>query len=88
MEELGLFDQIANVIRRTFNCDGVTIDRETTAFEIDGWDSLGHTMLILELESEFALRMPTSRMLFLNTVGDLEQLIEETLTQIAEKSTT
>jgi acyl carrier protein len=70
--------QLGDIIRETFRQDGVEITRETTALDVDGWDSLSHTMLLLDVETHFEVRLPSDRVYDLADVGELVDLISET----------
>ncbi len=70
--------QVASLIRSTFHQPNAQIDRETTAPDVDGWDSLSHTVLLLAIEKHFGVRLPMDQVFDLDTVGDLVDLIVET----------
>lgn len=72
-----ILEQIAEIIRETFQQDDAEIDRETTALDVDGWDSLSHTMLLLEVETHFKARLPADRVYELANVGELVDLVAE-----------
>jgi len=70
--------QTARIIREETRCGGtVSITRETRAMDVRGWDSLSHTMILMQLEDGFGVRLPMDRVLRLGTVGDLVDLIGE-----------
>ncbi len=71
--------QIAAIISRFFSVQADSISRETVASEIEGWDSLQHVYLIMEIENAFSLRLPTQLVFGLKNVGDLCDLIQTTL---------
>ena len=71
------FVEVAAVVRKTFNAGNIPISRQTSAMDIRGWDSLSHTILMLELEQRFQVRLPRSRIYGLKNVGDLADLIAE-----------
>ncbi len=73
-------NRLAAVIARQFNADPASITASTTAYDVDGWDSLSHVYLIMVLEDEFGVRLPPERVVDLADVGALAALIE---TQIA-----
>ena len=81
MSDSGSSEQImpalTEVIRRVFRQPTAAVDRETTAMDIDGWDSLSHTMLILQVEQRFSVRLPADRVHELDNVGELADLIAE-----------
>jgi len=67
----------ASIIRETIRCGPAPIARETRAMDVRGWDSLSHTMILIQLEDGFGIRLPMDRVLRLGTVGDLVDLIDE-----------
>lgn len=69
---------VAEIIRKTFQQPDVEITRETVALDVDGWDSLSHTMLILDIEKRFGVRLPADRVYDLADVGELVDLVAET----------
>jgi len=72
-----ILEQTAEIIRETFQQDDAEINRETTALDVDGWDSLSHTMLLLEVETHFKVRLPADRVYELANVGELVDLVAE-----------
>ena len=71
-----LFTRLTGVICDVFQCPDVPITRETSSLDIDGWDSLSHTILLLRVEKEFGVRLPLDRTRTIANVGDLADLIE------------
>lgn len=72
-----ILSQTARIIRDTLECGPVPIARETQAMHVRGWDSLSHTMILMQLEDGFGVRLPMERVLRLGTVGELVDLIAE-----------
>ena len=52
------------------------MDDETTAAEIPGWDSLRHANVILAVEKVFGVRFSNVEVLKLNSIGDLQGLLD------------
>jgi acyl carrier protein len=77
MQDDEILPVVAELIRKTFRCPGAEVTRETTAFDIDGWDSLSHTDLMLAVEQRFGVELPPDRMFDLPDVGALADLIAE-----------
>ena len=69
-------ESLNEVFRNVFNNDDINIQRETTANDIEGWDSLSHVNLILGVEMRFGIRFRQKEILKLKNVGDLMDLIE------------
>lgn len=72
-------EALNGVFCRVFNDNGIVISPETTANDIDGWDSLSHVTLILAVEKEFKVRFSQKELLVLSNVGDLHRIIESKL---------
>ena len=64
------------VIARTFRVDAAEISQDTVAADVDGWDSVSHTTLILALEGEFGRELPFDDIQEASDVGGMVQIIE------------
>ena len=51
---------VRTVIAETFGCDPARLTRTTTADDIDGWDSLSQTILMVRLGRALGLSIPES----------------------------
>lgn len=69
--------QLQDVFRNIFEDDSLLISRDTTAQDIESWDSVQNVTLMLEVETEFGVRFSTSEMAYLKNVGDLVDLIDK-----------
>jgi len=69
-------DRLTEVFQSVFEDDDLVIARETTAAEVEEWDSLMHVTLVVNIEREFGLRFKSSDVSALESVGDLIDLIE------------
>ena len=68
-----ILERIRKTAVATFGCKEEEIRSETTAADINGWDSLSHTLFIMAVEREFSVRLDLSRVVRLENVGDLVQ---------------
>lgn len=74
-----VLDNVVAVVRKTFRIpDGTRIDAQTTSADVEGWDSLSHALLIMNVEEAFGVDLPLDRVYALNTIGDLVNLLSET----------
>ncbi len=69
-------ESLTEVFHDVFENDAIVLTPETTANEVDGWDSLSHTILISAVELKFQVKFSTREVLRLKNVGDLVQLID------------
>ena len=63
------------VFQRVLDENEITITREMTAEDIEGWDSLRHVQLISAVESAFSIKFKLREVLRMKNVGDLIDLI-------------
>jgi len=64
-----------------FDDEDIVIAPETTANDIDGWDSLSHVNLIVAVEAGFAIRFSHKEVLSFKNVGDLLACIDTKVSQ-------
>lgn len=67
---------INHVFREVFGDDSLEVNHQTTARDIQAWDSLMHVNLVLGVEREFGVRFSSSQVATLQTVGELVQLVD------------
>ncbi len=70
-------EQLAPIFRQVFDDETIIITRETTADDIDGWDSLSHMNLVAAVELKFNVRFALGELQTLKNVGHLADLIEK-----------
>lgn len=75
MEEI--FDRLNEVFRDVFDDDSITVNENTTAADIEDWDSLNHITLIDAVESEFGVRFTMGEVSGMKNVGEMAAIIKE-----------
>ena len=73
---MSVLDQVQSIFQDVFEDDELEVTIETTAADVEEWDSLMHVTLILEIESAFQIRFSSGDVANLQSVGDLCALIE------------
>ena len=71
-----MLDQLQSVFRDVFEDDELTINRQTSADSVEGWDSLMHVSLMINVERVFGVKFSTTQVASLKNVGELMDLIE------------
>ena len=76
MDEVRIYERVAQIFADVFDEDSITITPELSAKDVDCWDSLTHVRLILTVEKAFKIKFSTSEIGKLQNVGDLVSLIK------------
>lgn len=71
-----IYPELNAIFRRVLDDDGISLSPEMTADEVDGWDSMNHIFLIVEIEKRFAVKFQAAEMEELRNVGELVGLLE------------
>ena len=72
-----IFATLKEIFEDILDLEDVVLTDETTADDVDGWDSLVHITLISEIESEFGIKFPMKNVLTMKNVGELVDIIQE-----------
>ncbi len=77
MEKTQVYSRLTAVFREVFDEDELNLTRQTTADDVDGWDSLSHIRLVLAVTKAFGVRFSASEIGNLKNVGEFADLIEK-----------
>ncbi len=80
MEEREIYSKLRDVFVDVFDDDSIALSPETTASDVDGWDSLTHVRLLMTIQKSFKIKFTTSEIGKLQNVGDLARRIQERAT--------
>ena len=75
MEEI--YERLNEVFRDVFDDDSIEVNEDTTANDIEDWDSLNHITLIDAVESEFGVHFTMGEVSGMKNVGEMAQIIKE-----------
>lgn len=67
-----------------FELDNITIDSNTSALDIDEWDSLTHIQLVVAIEKKFKIRFASSEIQSWENVGSLIKSVEKHIAGVAD----
>ena len=71
-----MLEELQNIFRVVFDDDSLVISRETSALDIEAWDSLSHLSLVMAMEREFDISFEFDELNALKNVGEMLDLIE------------
>jgi len=68
-------EEILEKVRASFvlilEHDNFQLTDETTAHDVDGWESITHMMIISEIEKSFEIKFKLMDLMNMNNIGDL-----------------
>lgn len=72
-----IFLQLNEVFKDVFDDDSIVVRDETTAADIEDWDSLEHINLIVAVEKQFGIKFNIGEVNVMKNVGDMVNIILE-----------
>ncbi len=72
-------DTLTEVFRQVFADPEITLTPDTTANDVDGWDSMSHVNLIMAVENRFNIRFNHKEVMGFRNVGDLARCVDSKL---------
>jgi len=67
---------VEGIFRKVLREDRLSIRSETSAKDVDGWDSFTHMTLIVAIEKRFGIKFKLAELQAARDVGDLLNLIK------------
>lgn len=71
-----VLQELTELFRDLFDDESLELNDDTTADQVEGWDSQMHVMLIVAAEQRFGIKFRTAELESLRNVGQFVQLIE------------
>ncbi|MEO5571346.1 MAG: acyl carrier protein [Bacteroidia bacterium] len=76
METTDILNEVNTIFKRIFENDAIVINPETVADDIDEWDSLNHTIMIVEVETHFGVKFKLKEIMGFKNVGDMCRIVK------------
>ena len=73
-------NRVTTIFHDIFDDDTIVLQRQTTANDIEDWDSLAHISLIVAIEKEFKIKFDLIELKPLQNVGEMLDLIQAKIT--------
>ena len=71
-----IYERLNSVFREFFDDEEIELDDETTADDIEDWDSLNHITLMAAAEDEFGIRFTMGEVSGMENVGEMVEIIK------------
>ena len=72
-----IYNRLNEGFREGFDDDSITVNAETTAADIEDWDSLTHIQLIAAVEDEFGVKFSMKQVSSMKNVGEMAQILAD-----------
>lgn len=79
MDRKEIFEKLTIIFRDVMDNDEIVLEDNTSANDIEEWDSLAHVQLTERIESEFGLKLSAKEMASWVDVGEMVDFIEKKL---------
>lgn len=79
MKREDVMERVQNIFKEIFDDDDLIISEDTTADDVEDWDSFEHINLVVAMEKEFGVKFPMKKVVVLNNVGEMIDLILESI---------
>jgi acyl carrier protein len=77
MDREDVYERLNMVFREVFDDETIELTDDTTADDVDGWDSFEHINLVVAVEEEFSFKIPMGKVVTMQNVGEMVDIIME-----------
>ena len=68
---------VEEVVAAVFGVERAEVDDRSSPETVEGWDSMGHLNLVLELERNFNVSIAVSDAIEMGTVGTIKHILRD-----------
>ena len=75
MTKEAIYEKLNEVFQDVFDDDSIIVNADTTADDIEDWDSLEHINLVSSVEKEFGVKFTMAQVVGMKNVGEMVEVI-------------
>lgn len=76
-----VYNQLNTVFQDVFDDESIVVNPETTADDIEDWDSLEHINLVIAVEKSFGIKFTVGEVTGMKNVGAMVDIIMDRIVQ-------
>ena len=77
MTDTELYAGLDEIFRQVLDDPSIELKPNMTADDVDGWDSMNHIFIVVEIEKRFGIKFQAAEMEELKNVGELVELVKK-----------
>ena len=70
-----IYERLNDIFQDVFDDDSISVTANTTAADIEDWDSLSHITLMAAVEDEFRMKFSMKEVVEMKNVGEMVTII-------------
>lgn len=71
MDKKEILSKVQEIFHNQLDDESIVLSEETTANDVEDWDSLTHIMLVVAIEKNFKIKFASQEILSWKTVGEM-----------------
>ena len=79
MEEHEILSQVVEIFKEELDNEEIELTMESTAKEVEDWDSLSHIHLMVAIEKHFKIRFTSTEISSFKNVGEMVETVKKRL---------
>lgn len=77
MEEKEIYNTLNTIFREILDDDTISLTENTTADDIEDWDSLSHVSIVVSIEKKFGVKFTSLEIISWKNIGDMVKSITQ-----------
>lgn len=77
METNEILEKLTCIFQQVFEDDTLIVNKETSATDIEEWNSMNNSIIVAMIEEEFGFRFKLRQLANINSIGDFVDVIKE-----------
>ncbi|CAM8623247.1 AcpP Acyl carrier protein [Burkholderiales bacterium] len=77
MDSKTILGKIQSIVQDVLDNESLSINEQTEATDVEGWDSLAHINIVSQIESDFGVRFSLDELAGFSNVGKIVEAVQQ-----------